>query len=583
MEFAAPARAVVTVFLTGLAAPSMATGPSVSPQTIFAPVLADPLPTPACDRVSSASGPAAWVIPGERAGVFSNGPDDAGTGAACPASPSRISGRETLKLVSQNTGYETVSPLVLSGRVTGGRVAVRGKSSEDASSAVGVVHTAVPPKTAWAATRAPLPADAVTGAGPGLNAVACPSATLCVAAGNYEALPSGDGQGLLETRHGAAWTPTKGPLPAGADVSRPAVQLFGVACPSVTACVAVGSYTDSSKHSEGMLVTRHGASWTATKAPVPPDAAADPTVWLTEIACPSVTVCVAAGSYTNSSGLAQGMLVTRHGPTWTATQAPMPAGALADPMVAFTNIACPSTITCVVTGDYSDAPHSYQGLLLTGHRSSWTATKAPVPPGAGAYPNVDIAGVACPSATMCVTVGNYASGGLLLKGHGSSWTATTAPRPAGVASYQAADLRGVACPSATTCVSVGYYLGSSASNHALLLTASGSSWTATRAPLPPGAVTSQNAELNNIACPSAAACVATGSYTDTAGNQPRMLLTKHGSSWTAITAPLPTGTQLSSAPTLTDIACPVTTTCVATGQYTDSSGNQQALLLTGPA
>jgi hypothetical protein len=240
----------------------------------------------------------------------------------------------------------------------------------------------------------------------------------------------------------------------------------------------------------------------------------------------------------------------------------------------------------VVTGVYSNALRSFQGLLLTGHGSSWSATKAPVPPGFATDPDPDLTDVGCASATVCLATGSYldSSGneqGLLLARHGASWSASKAPRPAGAAAGQPASLVGVACPAAA-CVAVGQYTASSGSTQGLLLTGSRSSWSAARAPLPAGAAASKNADLSYVACPVAASCVAAGTYTGASGNQPGLLLTRHGSSWTASQAPLPAGAPLSAAPTFSALAC-VAASCVVTGSYTDSSGHQQALLLAGPA
>jgi hypothetical protein len=446
---------------------------------------------------------------------------------------------------------------------------------------------ATAPAATWKAVKAPLPAGAATNASPALSDVVCPSVAMCVAVGSYGSGPSGYGQGLLLTRSGSSWTATEAPLPAGTSANRNA-ELSSVACASPALCVAAGSYTDSSGHGQGVLLTGHGSSWAAAKAPLPRDAAADPAISFAAIACPSATVCVAASSYTDSSGVEQGLLVTGQGTTWAATKAPMPAGAATRPLVGLSHIACPSVTMCVVTGVYSDSPRSYQGLLLTGHGSSWAATNAPVPPGAAIHPDVDISDVACTPTAVCVVTGNYYDSsvnaqGLLLTAPGPSWSAVKAPGPAGAAGGQPVDLGQVACPTATRCISVGQYGGSSGSNQGLLLTGWASSWTAARAPLPAGAATSQNAELSDVACPSATACVAAGSYTAATGNQPGLLLTEHGSSWIAIKAPLPAGALLYPAPALSNVTCPSATSCVATGYYTDSAGHQQGLLLTGSA
>ena len=493
----------------------------------------------------------------------------------------------TVNLVSQNSGHGAESAPVVPGSLTRGQVTVGGAGGGYSYTTVGVVHAPTAPAAAWKAAKAPLPAGAATNASPALNEVACPSVTVCVAVGSYGSGPSGYGQGLLLTRSGSSWTATEAPLPPSTSANRNA-ELSSVACPSAAVCVAAGSYTDSSGHGQGVLLTGHGSSWVATKAPLPRDAADDPAISFAAVACPSTTVCVAASSYTDASGVEQGLLVTGHGTTWAATKAPMPAGAASRPLVGLSHIACPSTTMCVVTGVYSDSPRSYQGLLLSGHGSSWAAANAPVPPGAAIHPDVDISDVACTPTAVCVVTGNYYDSsvnaqGLLLTAHGPSWSAAKAPRPAGVAIDQPVDLGQVACPSATRCVSVGQYSGSSGSNQGLLLTGWGPSWTAARAPLPAGTATSQNAALSDVACPSATACVAAGSYTAATGNQPGLLLTEHGSSWIAIKAPLPASALLYPAPVLSDVTCPSATSCVATGYYTDSAGNQQGLLLTGPA
>ncbi len=133
--------------------------------------------------------------------------------------------------------------------------------------------TVAPAASAWKAAKAPLPrCGAATNASPALSDVACPSVAVCVAVGSYGSGPSGYGQGLLLTRSGSSWTATEAPLPAGTSANRNA-ELSSVACPSAAVCVAGQRYTDSSGHGQGVLLTGHGSSWAATKAPLPRDAA----------------------------------------------------------------------------------------------------------------------------------------------------------------------------------------------------------------------------------------------------------------------------------------------------------------------
>ena len=60
---------------------------------------------------------------------------------------------------------------------------------------------------------------------------------------------------------------------------------------------------------------------------------------------------------------------------WKVTRAPVPAGAAADPSTGIFGLTCPSVSTCVAFGSYSDTMGAVQGLLLTGHRLSLTAAR----------------------------------------------------------------------------------------------------------------------------------------------------------------------------------------------------------------
>ncbi len=281
------------------------------------------------------------------------------------------------------------------------------------------------------------------------------------------------------------WTPAQAPLPANADHTF--AQLYAVACPSALACTAVGSYTGSAGW-QALLLTKSGTSWTATQAPVPVGAATDPYATPTKVACASATACAAIGSYTDSSNVQQGLLLTRSGSSWTAAQAPLPAGTAANLSPTLVSVACNSASSCVVVGSYEDASFNFHGLLLTGSGSSWIATQPPLPSGADPTGYVQLDAVKCPTATQCTAVGSYTdtaghAQGLILTGYGSSWTATQAPLPANANTDPRVAISALSCSSASACTAVGTYDGA---QQGLLLTGSGTTWTATEAPLPAG-------------------------------------------------------------------------------------------------
>ncbi len=78
-----------------------------------------------------------------------------------------------------------------------------------------------------------------------------------------------------------------------------------------------------------------------------------------------------------------------------------------------------------------------------------------------------------------------------------------------------------------------------------------------------------------VACPTTTSCVAVGNYADTSGNTQGLIETMSGGTWTASTAPL---NGLNPAPTtnplivLTSLSCPATGTCIAVGTYNDTNG-----------
>jgi surface antigen len=428
----------------------------------------------------------------------------------------------------------------------------------------------------WTMAEASVPGGS-TNATAALWSVACPSAASCVAAGSY--FTAGAGRlPLLLTGSGSSWQPATVKLPAAATPGGYAnVNLFAVACGSASRCVAVGSYTNLSGVAQALLISGSGSSWTAVVAPQPAGALGG---GLTHVVCPSATQCVAVGGYTDASGHAQGLLLTGYGSAWTLAKAPLPTGAGGDPGVSLGGVACPSASACVVAGRYRDSSAHGQGLLLTGYGSAWTATRAPVPSGAAANPGAGLDAVACPSTTACAAVGGYddSSGhgqGLLLTGYGSTWTATRAPLPSGAAANPFASLGALTCPAVSACMAAGTYASSSGNQQALLLTGSGSSWT-------PATLTQSPVYQNSpydMACVAATQCLAAAYDLEPSGQG--LLAAGGGASWTASDVPAPSNAAAQDpAPTAAALSCPTASECVIVGSYRDSSGTGRGLLLT---
>jgi len=436
----------------------------------------------------------------------------------------------------------------------------------------------------WTAVVIPIPANGVLGSAR-IGSVACPSATSCVISGGYTDT-SGNAQGMIVTGSGTSWTAIEAPLPAQGE---PGVQLGAVTCASASSCVVLGTYGGNAEtQGNGLILTGSGTSWKATEAPLPANGAINYGVSLSSVSCPSTTSCIVVGQYIITGGY-EGLLLTGSGTSWSATQAPLPANGATVNEEWLTSVACPSTSSCAVAGFYKDPSLTTQGLLLTGAGTSWTATEAPLPSNASVSNGGELNEVACLSVTSCVATGSYISSGavypegMLVTGSGTSWTATEAPLPSNASVGAGFSLNSEACHSTTSCVISGAYTDSSGQGQGLLISGPGTSWQATEGPLP---ADGSGGELDSVACPSVTSCVISGDYTDSSGSNNGLLLTGAGTSWTATEAPLP-GNAAASQDVGSfgnrPIACHSASSCVVLGYYTDSSGNSDAVLITDNA
>ena len=432
----------------------------------------------------------------------------------------------------------------------------------------------------WTPLKAPLPSDAPTQPSAELQSVACASASSCVAAGHYSG--TGAGEGLLETLSSGTWTPATAPLPSDA-ASNPEVFLYSVACPAVAACVAVGGYTGTDG-SPALIETLSGTTWTPTEAPLPSNAANSGAAF-SSVACTSASVCIAVGGYSLSLTVGTGLLETLSGTTWTPMEAPVPSGDGAGTNLA--SVVCPSASACLAVGGYVDSSSDRQGLLEMLSGGSWTPVKAPLPSDAAANPNVYLTSAACASATSCTAAGYYSdtSGniqGLLEILSGGTWTPVEAPLPANSAANPEVFLDSVACPSSSSCVATGNYLDASSHFQGLLEVLSGTSWTPVTAPLPTDASSNPDTQLLSVACAAASSCVAAGDYLNTPSTAHALLEFLSGTTWSSSEAPVPSAID-NTGSDLETVTCASSSSCVAVGGYWDSSQDHQALLITGPS
>jgi hypothetical protein len=216
--------------------------------------------------------------------------------------------------------------------------------------------------------------------------------------------------------------------------------------------------------------------------------------------------------------------------------------------------------------------------------SSWAGTGAVLPPNADTPNASELLSTSCPAPGNCVAVGAYASGGipvgLIDTQSGGSWTALEAPLPPDANADPSALLIDTSCPSVGSCIAVGFYNDAGGHRQGLVLTETGGSWAATTAPLPPGANASPAVDLLSAACAAPGTCIATGEYVDSGGEGQGLLLSLSGGAWRATEAPLPGNAGGNPAPELVSTSCSSSGSCAAVGLYNDNAALEAGLVLT---
>jgi Tfp pilus assembly protein PilV len=392
----------------------------------------------------------------------------------------------------------------------------------------------------------------------------------CPGAGQITCISSGEnGSGAVVTwTNGGTWS--NATLPVGTPVTRVA----SITCPGTTVCFGVGY------GSGGAVILRGstGVSPALTADSVPANTAS-----LTQIVCPSSTTCVAIG--TNASGVGVVVTLATIGATsaldsWasapiatttsltslvcpssatgcvalatttTANQpvivsGPVTGGAWVTgtftgfTVSALTQVACPTTTTCLAIGTgkvgSATSPVVLAGVVGGSGLSgivAWTADTLVGTPTLGS-----LSQIVCPTSAKCLVTGTGTSGAL--SGALVLYPSTTAGQlniefPPGTGSTVVSVISQVSCPSSTTCTVIGTSPGGPVIlNLAVQGTTAADTWAAEALPSGYGSVNA----LTDVVCPSNTACLISATGTGVVNNAPRAFLlytTNGGSSWSEV-------------------------------------------------
>jgi hypothetical protein len=191
------------------------------------------------------------------------------------------------------------------------------------------------------------------------------------------------------------------------------------------------------------------------------------------------------------------------------------------------DVSCISAQACTAVGEYV-GPGGWQTLIESWDGSAWSIVPSPnSSPSLGNY----LDGVSCLSATFCTAVGSFISGHgdetLVESWDGSTWSIVPSPDTGYIDG-----LLKVSCTSPSACTAVGESRPRFAFDRTLVETWDGKAWSVVASP---DASTSTNL-LNDVSCPTAAQCVAVGTFFN--GNEYQLLsMSWDGSSWSLLPNP----------------------------------------------
>jgi hypothetical protein len=270
----------------------------------------------------------------------------------------------------------------------------------------------------WKPAALPAPAGVDTG----LDGITCRSAASCVAVGTYTANPPSGAAGMpvADAWNGHKWTESRPPVPAGTLVS----ALDGVSCPSASRCMASGDY-DTLGGGSALLESWNGRSWTRLNAAVP---AGGEDASLPGVSCASVDSCVANG-FVSLNGLIS-LTDVWNGKRWTRTTVPWPKGTGSQQLPGVSCTATNRCVAVGTTGaNLKAASNTGRAAAAVWNGKGWTVTKVPAPAKGWESLFNDVTCLSATDCVAVGETGPYRSVvGMGLSGfwNGSSWRLVTA-------------------------------------------------------------------------------------------------------------------------------------------------------------
>jgi len=215
--------------------------------------------------------------------------------------------------------------------------------------------------SAWTIQTVSLPSGASGGQ---LFGVSCPSMTVCTAVGIYYTALGGPSEelALAESWNGTNWSLQPTPNP----ISNASYSLNAVWCLSAKSCNAVGRIFTGSNE-ETLAESWDGTTWSIRPTPNP---SASTYSYLANLSCdPSGVPCKAVGTSGNET-----LVESWDGTTWSTQTTPQPANST---LSSFSDVSCTAANACTAVGQYLDGKEgptgAYRTLAERWDGTQWTA------------------------------------------------------------------------------------------------------------------------------------------------------------------------------------------------------------------
>jgi len=314
----------------------------------------------------------------------------------------------------------------------------------------------------------------------GLQDVACPAPSRCIAVGSqWQA-----SRGFAEEWDGGEWKPI-----AAVDS-----VLKAISCPTPTWCMAVGNNPPGT-WSLQREAAGGDAKW-AIRPFAPPVSQKWTELLLNDVSCLSRTICTAAGNF-HEVGY-ENYAARWDGRKWKLEHPPNPKDEIAGPTHGMLGVSCPSPDFCVTVGAFKLLP-----LIEHWDGRKWEIVAAPHPKGS---PSASLESVFCTSESSCMAVGNATVGRVIgpfaERWDGSRWSVVPTPRSnrkgTGI-------LSSVSCPANSFCAAVGGVALPGETETTIAMTWDGRRWIRRPSPDP-----KPFTQLAGVSCPSRRYCMAVG-------------------------------------------------------------------------